>query len=65
MLSTSTTDAVVDHGLGLGADFAEIFVERSLTNVVSTLSQQVQSVESGIDLVLVYACRHRSLWLHK
>jgi TldD protein len=61
MLSTSTADAVVDHGLGLGADFAEIFVERSLTNVVSTLSQQVQSVESGIDfgigLRLVYGTK--------
>ena len=49
MLDINTAETVIDHGLSLGADFAEIFVERSLTSAVNTLSSQVQSVESGID----------------
>jgi len=49
MLNTSVAQAVIDHALSLGADFAELFVERSQTNLVSTLSSHVQSVQSGID----------------
>ena len=49
MLQVTKAEDVIDHGLSLGADFAELFVERSLTNAISTLSSQVQSVESGID----------------
>ena len=49
MLQVTKAEDVIDHGLSLGADFAELFVERSLTNAISTLSNQVQSVESGID----------------
>ena len=44
-----------------GADFAELFVEKNETNVVSTLSDEVQSVESGINfgigLRLVYGTK--------
>ena len=29
MLATQTAQSVIDHGLTLGADFAEIFVEKS------------------------------------
>lgn len=58
MLSIQTAHTVIDHGLSLGADFAEIFVEKSQTSMVRTLREQVQSVESGIDfgigLRLVY-----------
>jgi len=58
MLSPHVAQSVLDHGLSLGADFAEIFVEKSHRNLVNTLSSQVQSVESGIDfgigLRLVY-----------
>ncbi len=58
MLSSDVAQSVVDHGVSLGADFTEVFVEKSLRNTISTLSQQVQSVESGIDfgigLRLVY-----------
>ena len=49
MLELNTAETVIDHGLSLGADFAEVFVERSLTSAVNTLSSQVQAVESGID----------------
>ena len=49
MLNPSAAQTVIDHGVSLGADFAELFIERSQTNSISTLSQLVQSVESGID----------------
>ena len=49
MLNTSLAQSVIDHAISLGADFAELFVERSQTNMVSTLSSHVQSVQSGID----------------
>lgn len=49
MLNHQMAQSVIDHGISLGADFAELFVERSQTNTISTLSNQVQSVESGID----------------
>lgn len=58
MLASETAQSVIDHGLSLGADFTEIFVEKSQTSTISTLREQVQSVESGIDfgigLRLVY-----------
>jgi TldD protein len=49
MLDVASAERVIDHGVDSGADFAELFIERSLSNSISTLSQQVQSVESGID----------------
>ena len=49
MLNELTAESVIDHALSLGADFAELFVEKNETNVVSTLSDEVQSVESGIN----------------
>jgi TldD protein len=49
MLNSQTAQSAIDHALSLGADFAELFVERNETNIVSTLSQEVQSVESGIN----------------
>ena len=61
MLSPEIAQSVVDHGVALGADFTEIFVEKSQRNTVSTLSNQVQSVQSGIDfgigLRLVYGTK--------
>jgi TldD protein len=49
MLNPQSAQSVIDHGVSLGADFAELFVEQSQSNIISTLSNQVQSVESGID----------------
>ena len=61
MLNSQTAESVIDHALSLGADFAELFVEKNETNVVSTLSDEVQSVESGINfgigLRLVYGSK--------
>ncbi|MFT5658091.1 MAG: TldD protein [Gammaproteobacteria bacterium] len=61
MLNTQTAQSVIDHALSLGADFAEIFVERNETNIISSLSNEVQSVESGINfgigLRLIYGTK--------
>ena len=61
MLNPSAAQRVIDHGVSLGADFAELFIERSQSNLISTLSQRVQSVESGIDfgigIRLVYGAK--------
>jgi TldD protein len=61
MLNSQIAKSVIDHALSLGADFAELFVEKNETNIVSTLSDEVQSVESGINfgigLRLVYGTK--------
>lgn len=61
MLNTHTADSVIDHALSLGADFAEIYIEKNESNIVSTLSNEVKSVESGINfgigLRLIYGTK--------
>lgn len=49
MLNSQTARRVIDHALSLGADFAELFVERQHKSMINTLSDQVRSVQSGID----------------
>ena len=49
MLNSQVANTVIDHALSLGADFAELFVERNQVNVINSLSSEVQSVQSGID----------------
>ena len=49
MLDTSVARSVIDHALFLGADFAELFIERNQVNNISTLSSEVQAGQSGID----------------
>lgn len=49
MLDTVVSQSVIDHALSLGADFAELYIERNQVNNISTLSSQVQAVQSGID----------------
>jgi TldD protein len=49
MLNSATANAVIDHALSLGADFAELFIEKHRTSSIDTLSDQVKSVDSGID----------------
>ena len=49
MLDTTNARSVIDHAISLGADFAELFVERNQVNSISTLSSEVQAVQSGID----------------
>ena len=49
MLDTPVAHSVIDHSLSLGADFVELFIERNQINSISTLSSEVQAVQSGID----------------
>ena len=49
MLDTPIAHSVIDHSLSLGADFVELFIERNQINSISTLSSEVQAVQSGID----------------
>ena len=49
MLNSDTARSVIDHALYMGADFAELFIEKCQANTIATLSDQVQSVQSGID----------------
>ena len=49
MLNPATAHSVIDHALSLGADFAELFVEKHLTSSLNTISEKVKSVDSGID----------------
>ena len=49
MLNPIVAQSVIDHALSLGADFAELFIEKHRTASVNTLSATVESVNSGID----------------
>lgn len=49
MLTSDTARSVIDHAVALGADFAELFVERQLRTNISTLTKTVESVQSGIE----------------
>ncbi len=49
MLDTRVAQAAIDHAIALGADFAEVFVERNQINNIATLSSQVRDIASGID----------------
>lgn len=61
MLDTRVAQSVIDHAIALGADFAEVFVERNQVNDIVTLSNQVRDLASGIDfgigLRLVYGSK--------
>ena len=52
MLELNTAETVIDHGLSLGADFAEVFVERSLTSAVNTLSSPVSYTHLTLPTIL-------------
>jgi len=49
VLDTRVAQSAIDHAVALGADFAEVFVERNQVNNVATLSNQVRDIASGID----------------
>ena len=40
---------VLDHALALGADFAELFVERKRRSQLSLLSSQIENISGGLD----------------
>ena len=49
MLDTRVAQSTIDHAVALGADFAEVFVERNQVNNIATVSNQVRDIASGID----------------
>ncbi len=49
MLNPHVAKAVIDHALFLGADFAELFIERHHSGSVELLSGDVDKINSGID----------------
>lgn len=49
MLDSTTAQQVIDHALSLGANFAELFIEKHQGVAVNTLSTKVEPVTSGID----------------
>lgn len=49
MINPAIAQSVIDHALSLGANFAELFIEKHRTSSVDTLSDKVKSVDSGID----------------
>lgn len=61
LLSSQTARAVIDHGLFLGADFVELFVERTQNQSIKILNAQVDDigggVEFGIGVRLVYGTK--------
>ena len=52
MFNASSAQNVIDYAISLGADFAELYVERNQLSRIESLSAKVQSVESGIDFGL-------------
>ena len=49
MLNPSVAQTVIDHGLYLGADFAELFIERHQSSSINLASNEIDSIQSGID----------------
>ncbi len=58
MLPLQTAQKVIDQGLGLGADFVEIFVEKSHVTSLDVLSSELDEARSlidfGIGIRLIY-----------
>ncbi|KLV05462.1 peptidase C69 [Photobacterium aquae] len=49
MLNPATAQAVIDHALFLGADFAELFVEHHQSSSLELISGDIDKINSGID----------------
>ncbi len=49
LLAPSIARDVLDHALALGADFAELFVERKRRSQLSLLSSQIENISGGLD----------------
>jgi TldD protein len=49
LLASTIARDVLDHALALGADFAELFVERKRRSQLSLLSSQIESISGGLD----------------
>ena len=49
MLNPTVAQAVIDHGLFMGADFAELFIERHQSSSIQLASNEIDQIQSGID----------------
>ena len=49
LLAPAIARDVLDHALALGADFAELFVERKRRSQLSLLSSQIENISGGLD----------------
>jgi TldD protein len=49
MFNPTLAQSVIDHALSMGADFAELFIERQIRSNVETLTGKVKDISSGID----------------
>jgi TldD protein len=49
MLDVATARIALDHALSLGADFADLFIERQQRQTLNTLLDQVDNVLSGLE----------------
>lgn len=49
LLASTIARDVLDHALALGADFAELFVERKRRSQISLLSSQIEAISGGLD----------------
>ncbi len=52
LLDKNIAELVLDHALSKGADFAEIFVEKTNTQQITILGQKVHEIQGGIDFGL-------------
>ena len=49
LLDANTAKTVIDHGLHLGADFVELFVEKTQNQSIKILNSQVDDIGGGVD----------------
>lgn len=49
LLPPQTAREVIDHGLFLGADFVDLFVEKAQRQRISILSSKVEDISGGLD----------------
>lgn len=49
MLNPQIANEVIAYGISLGADFAEVFVEKHNSTNISVLSSKIHEIKSGID----------------
>ncbi|MGL5030027.1 MAG: TldD/PmbA family protein [Aeromonas sp.] len=49
LLAPAIARDVIDHALMLGADFAELFVERKRRSQLSLLASQIENISGGLD----------------
>ena len=48
-MSTESAGKLIDHALGLGADFCELFIEKTNNQRLSVKNEEVHSLTGGID----------------